>query len=76
MTLAVLHADLSVGSATQKKIIMEDQQIIVTAAEQISNPPFTIGAQEQAKAGDIIYGRLQSSAAADSLVSMMAYGLG
>lgn len=76
MTAAVQHADLGAGSAAAKKVIMEDQQIIITAAEQISNPPFTLGSQEQVATGDIIYGRLQSSAAADTSVSMMAYGLG
>lgn len=77
MTLAAVHCDVLAGTTTgNAKILLADSPVIVTAAEQISNLPTTVGCAAAVAAGQNVYVRCQSSATADSAVSMMAYGLG
>lgn len=76
MTAAILHADLSVGTAANKKILFENQIWQTTAAEQISCNINSINAYNNSVLGDIVYGRLQSSGTADTSTGMVAYGLG
>lgn len=76
MTLATVHCDIAGGDATNKKILVQDNPVIVTTAEQISNLPVTIGCVANIASGANIYVRGQSSATADSAISMMAWGLG
>ncbi len=75
MTAAALHLDLSAGTAGGQKMLIEDQVICVTTAEQINNAPFTAGCTGGVASGTNIYGRAQSSAAADTQPSMAAYAL-
>lgn len=76
MTAAGIHADLSAGSAGGQKMLLEDALICITSTEQANNAPLTAGCVANVAPSQNIYGRLQSSAAADSNVSMIAYGLG
>lgn len=76
MTAAILHADLAAGTATNKKILFENQIWQTTGAEQISCNLNTANAYNNTKTGDIIYGRLQHSGTLDTGSAMIAYGLG
>lgn len=76
MTAAVIHSDLSAGTATNKKILYENQYTSVTAAEQISSLPVFVNSYNNVAIGDIIYVRGQSSTTADSGTGFAAYGLG
>jgi hypothetical protein len=76
MTAATIHADLSAGTAAQKKILFENQLWQTTAAEQTSCAINTANAYNNTASGDIIYGRLQHSSTADTGNAMIAYGLG
>jgi hypothetical protein len=76
MSVQTLHVDVSAGNATTKKILLQDIAFTTTVAEQISNQSPTIGAVSAVASGDLIYGRAQSSATADSNTGLIAYGLG
>lgn len=77
MTLANIHLDVGAGTTTgNAKLLIQDSPCIITAAEQISNLPVTVGCVANVAAGQNIYVRGQSSATADSSPSMMAWGLG
>ena len=76
MTLAAIHLDVSAGNSSNKRLLLQDILSIVTTSEQISNGPLTLGCAADVAEGDLIYGRGQSSAAADTATSMMAWGLG
>ena len=77
MSLATVHCDVLAGTTTgNAKILLADSPVIVTAAEQISNLPTTVGCAAAVATGQNIYVRCQSSATADSAISMMAWGLG
>lgn len=75
MTAAGIHLDIASGDATNKKILIQDSLVTVTTAEQIQNPPLTIGCAANVAAGATIYGRGQSSAATDTQPSIAAYGV-
>jgi hypothetical protein len=72
----ILHADLSAGNASFKKILFENQIWQSNANEQISCNINTANAYNNTASGDIIYGRLQTSGTADTGPAMIAYGLG
>ena len=76
MSANILHADLSVGDAANKKILFENQIWQTTAAEQTSCNLNVANAYNNTKSGDIIYGRLQCSGTADTGNAMIAYALG
>lgn len=76
MTAARIHCDCSAGDATNKKILVQDNPVVVTTAEQISNLPTTVGCVANVAEGSLVYVRGQSSATADSTTTMMAWGLG
>lgn len=77
MTVANIHLDVGAGTTTgNAKILVADSPCIVTSSEQISNLPITIGCVAAVDSGQNIYVRGQSSAAADTSPSMMAWGLG
>lgn len=76
MTAATIHVDIAAGNATSKKILLENQYWSVTAAEQISCSPITVNSYNNVATGDLIYGRAQSAAAADTSPNLIAYGLG
>lgn len=73
---AGIHLDVSAGTASDKKMLIEDLLECRTSGEQQNNAPLTIGCNSNCAPGDNIYGRAQSSAAADTTFSMMAYGVG
>lgn len=74
MSSAAIHADLAVGDATNKRIAIQDALWMVTSSETMGKADS--GACRMAASGEKVYGRCQSSVAADSAVSMTAYGVG
>lgn len=77
MTLAAVHCDVLAGTTTgNAKILIANSLVNVSQAEQISNLPLTMGCVAAVDTGENVYVRCQSSATADSEVSMMAYGMG
>lgn len=73
---AAIHLDLSAGDATNKKSLVDDLLICNTTSEQQNNSPLMAGCTANADSTVNIYGRAQSSAGADTSVSMIAYALG
>jgi hypothetical protein len=72
----IYHADLSVGDASNKRIVIADQPYTIPAStEQIATPGCTENCGYEVNSGNV-YGRLQCSGTADSGLSMVAYGLG
>lgn len=74
MTANVMFADLAVGDASNKRIVLQDVPIPTMAAECLVKG--IAGAWGVASPGDIVYGRLQSAGTPDSGVTMCAYGAG
>lgn len=72
---AVLHADISAGNATNKKILLENQLWASSTLEQLGNAPLTQNAYNNVAIGQLIYGRAQTSGTANA-TSLIAYGLG
>lgn len=73
MAARVLHFDLSVGDATNKKAVIQNALVATTASETITK--LGSGAYCETKSGDHVYGRAQNSASNDSNYSMIAYGV-
>ena len=68
--------DISAGSSTtDNRILIQNQYIYLTAAEQQMNSPLTVGCAARVGVGENIYGRIQCSGTPDSNVSLIAYGL-
>ncbi len=68
-------ADLAVGDASNKKIIIENA-ILTTSSNEIvgwENPRECVG---YGKAGDTVYGRMQCSGTPDTGLSLIAYAVG
>lgn len=76
MTAATIHADLAAGTATNKKILFENQLWQTTATEQVSCIIQTANAYNNVAIGDIIYARGQCSGTPDTSTNFIAYGLG
>lgn len=76
MTANAHHCDLGAGNGTNNQILIQDQNITFTAAEQSNNSPLTIGCVTNIASGTNIYGRIQCSGTADTGLSMIAHGLG
>lgn len=76
MSAAIIHLDMSAGTATNKKILFENQVVQTTAAEQISTVPVFMNAYNNVAVGDNIYIRGQHSGTADTGTSVAAWGLG
>lgn len=69
------HFDISAGTATSKKILIENQKWYTSTAEQIGSIPYFENAYNNVASGSLIYGRGQGIAAIAGS-SMIAYGLG
>jgi hypothetical protein len=67
--------DLGVGDASNKVIVGEDRVWQGTTTEQWYDNGVAVGCAYQAKAGDIVYGRMQCSGTAVSGLSMAAWGV-
>lgn len=76
MTARAYHADVAVGNASNKDIVIENAMIATTSSEQLNNAPLTFDSGKIAPAGTSVYGRLQCSGTADASLSMAAYALG
>lgn len=77
MSALIYGADLSIGDATTKDIIIQDTLFYSDATERLnSNPIGMLSGTYNASAGLNVYGRLQCSGTADSALSLSAYGLG
>lgn len=78
MTAQNIYAcDLSFGDASNKDIIIEEQEfVVVSASEALATPGCIAGCNRHVKSGMTIYGRMQCSGTADSALSMAAYGVG
>lgn len=68
----LLFVDIGVGS-TQKVVLANG--IVCSATNESVNKPIALSYGD-AKSGEHVYGRAQSSGAADTNVSLMAYGVG
>lgn len=75
MNAAAINADLSAGTATNKKVLNEGQLWISTATEQLGCIPSFQNAYNNVATGALIYGRMQASVATSG-ATMIAYGLG
>ena len=75
MASGIFHQDIAIGDASNKRIALLNKVISATASETIAKQEVLDGFCRGA-IGDLVYGRSQSSAAADANVSMMAYGVG
>jgi hypothetical protein len=68
--------DLAYGDATNKHIIIKDLIFHVPSAnEAIALPGIEMGAYRLVPSGSNLYGRIQCSGTADSLLSLIAYGV-
>lgn len=77
MTLAAIHLDVAGGTTTtNNKVLVQDIYINTSVSEQINNIPLSAGCFSNLAPGSNVYIRGMSSAAADSLPSVIAYGLG
>lgn len=76
MTALSYHADLGVGDATNKNVVIENMNVTTTAAEQMNYGPIVLDGQKLTPSGTNVYGRLQCSGTADSALSMVAYAVG
>lgn len=73
-TAGVMHCDLGIGDATDKKTPIVDGYATISAAERLYKTHWAapgIGAP-----GDKVYGRAQGSDPATANMSMIAYGVG
>jgi len=74
MTALCYHLDVAVGDATNKKIVISNQIVSSTAAEQMGNfPSISVG---HGVAGENIYARLQCSGTADANTKVLVHGVG
>lgn len=76
MSANVHFLDLAVGDASNKRLVIENQPVIGTSAEQLSNLPIAAGNIATVDSGRTVYTRLQCSGTADSAISVVGYGLG
>lgn len=75
MSALSYHADLSVGNASEKTMVIENANITTTAAEQLNMGPNFVDCQKLTPSGSTVYGRLQCSGTADSALSLAAYAM-
>lgn len=77
ITAQVYFLDLLVGpNTTNLRGVIDNQPIVCTAAEQVSNLPVTVGCAAEVEVGRNVYARLQCSGTADSVLGVAAYALG
>lgn len=74
MAARVLHFDLAVGDASNKRQVIQNALIATTANETINKPAAAMA--HETRSGDHVYGRGQCSASLDTNYSMIAYGVG
>jgi hypothetical protein len=76
MSAVNYFADLGIGDATNKFVVIENENIATSAAETLMKEGRMLGCEFEAPAsGNNVYGRLQCSATADASLSMAAYGV-
>lgn len=76
-TLATIHGDLAAGDATNKRIILEDERILISASEEYGKPLHPLAACYVTVPANVeIWARLQSSTTVDTNHSVAAYGVG
>lgn len=76
-TASVIHIDASAGTATQKKILFENQYWQTNATEQMSCQMNTVvNSYNNVATGDLMYARGQSSTTSDTGPGVALYGLG
>jgi hypothetical protein len=75
---ALVYAiDIAAGSSTSDfRLLLENLQVNLTAAEQQISPPLTVGCVANVSSGANIYGRVQCSGTSDSNITIAAYGVG
>ena len=76
MTAQGYTLDLGIGDSSNKQIALLDVFVSFTASESIFNACAVQNGALQAAVGGLVYGRVQCAGAADSELSMMAWGLG
>lgn len=75
MAAALYHADLSIGDASNKRIVIQDQPYTMFGSESVSSILSCGFCEAPAPPGTLVYGRLQSSTTVQTGVSMAAYGV-
>lgn len=76
MTAKMYFADLALGDASNKTIIIANELINTSTSEALCKEGVAFGCAREAPAGVKIYGRLQCSGTADAGISMAAYAMG
>lgn len=76
MTNLVTTADIAVGDAITKRVILNQMPVITSASEQSGNLPSSVQGPGVGRAGENIYGRLWCQGTPDSNYSLTAYALG
>lgn len=76
MTALAYHADLGIGNASNKDLVIENALITMTTGEQLNNMPTTADCGKAAPAGTTAYGRIQCSGTPITGLSMAAYAVG
>lgn len=69
-----VRCDIGVGDVTNKKVVAPNGMVCTTTVERLcklAHPCFARG-----NAGDLVYGRMQTSGAVDTDESLIAYGIG
>jgi hypothetical protein len=75
MSAIMYGADLAVGSASEKRVVIDQLIVSCTSSEQL-NTYLPVNCEAETKSGDLIYGRAQCSGTADAGTSMAAWALG
>jgi len=74
MTANVMHVDIGIGDASNKRVAIRDGYVTSNNGESISKPPS--GRHAVGAIGDLVYGRSQvGPSAADTNNSIAAYGV-
>lgn len=78
MTGVSYHADLGIGDASNKAVVIENQLVTTTTAETMTNNAAAAAsyAGKYAPAGTNVYGRIQCSGTAIAGLSLAAYAVG
>lgn len=72
----VLHADVGIGDASNKRIVIADQPFRSNASEEVGSQLAVVGCEAWAPTGTLVYGRLQASVAANTNDGLAVYGVG
>lgn len=76
MSALAYHADLAVGDASNKVIVIENALVTTTTSEQLNNMVTVTDVGKTTPAGTNVYARSQCSGTANTPFSMIGYALG